>query len=52
MNFYIVDRDQKQQQVLKKVIERDFDNSILGITDNPDQAYQDVLRLSVDIIFR
>lgn len=51
MNFYIVDRDQKQQQVLKKVIERDFDNSILGITDNPDQAYQDVLRLSVDIIF-
>ncbi len=51
MNFYIVDCDKKQQQVLKKAIERDFDNSILGITDNPDQAYQDVLRLSVDIIF-
>lgn len=51
MNFYIVDSDQNQQRFLKKSIERDFDNSILGITDNPVEAYQDVLRLSVDIIF-
>lgn len=50
MNFYIVDRDQQEQQVLRKVIERDYDNSVLGITDNPDEAYQDVLRLSVDIM--
>lgn len=51
MNFYIVDRDREEQKVLRKTIERDFDNSILGITDNPDEAYQDVIRLSIDIIF-
>lgn len=51
MNFYVVDHDQEEQKILKKAIERDFDNSILGITDNPDEAYQDAIRLSVDIIF-
>lgn len=51
MNFYVVDHDQEEQKILKKAIERDFDNSILGITDNPDEAYQDAIRLSIDIIF-
>lgn len=51
MNFYIVDYNHQEQQILKKVIEQGFDNSILGISEHPDQAYQDVLRLNIDIIF-
>lgn len=51
MNFYIVSNHQKESDLLKEVIETNFDNSVLGITDNPRVAYDDVMRLSVDIMF-
>lgn len=51
MNFYIVSNDRKEQRILKKIIEANFNNSILGITNNPEEAYQEAMRLSIDIIF-
>lgn len=51
MNFYIVDNEPVTVPVLKQVIEKNFDNAVLGVTSNPQQAYDDAMRLSIDIMF-
>lgn len=51
MNFYIVDDDNNAISLLKDIIENDFNNSVVGTTYNPEQAFEDVIRLSIDIMF-
>ena len=51
MNFYIVDDNESVINLLKDVIENDFNNSVVGATYNAEQAFDDVIRLSVDIMF-
>lgn len=51
MNFYIVDNDEGATSLLKDIIENDFNNSVVGNTYNPEQAVEDVLRLSIDVMF-
>lgn len=48
MNFYIVDDSESVINLLKDVIENDFNNSVVGATYNAEQAFDDVIRLSVD----
>jgi len=50
MNFYIADDDPDTIDLLSDLIENDFNNSIVGVADNPQQAYDDLLRLRVDIM--
>ncbi|MDF9444529.1 response regulator, partial [Limosilactobacillus mucosae] len=50
MNFYIADDDPDTIALLSDLIENDFNNSIVGVADNPQQAYDDLLRLRVDIM--
>lgn len=50
MNFYIADDDPDTIDLLSDLIENDFNNSIVGVADNPQQAYDDLLRLHVDIM--
>lgn len=50
MNFYIADDDPDTIAILSDLIENDFNNSIVGVADNPQQAYDDLLRLRVDIM--
>lgn len=51
MNFYIVDDDNKATSLLKDIIENDFNNSVVGTTYNSEQAVEDVIRLSIDVMF-
>lgn len=51
MNFYIVDDDNNATSLLKNIIENDFNNSVVGTTFNPEQAFEDVIRLSIDVMF-
>lgn len=51
MNFYIVDDDNNATSLLKDIIENDFNNSVVGTTFNPEQAFEDVIRLSIDVMF-
>lgn len=53
MNFYIVNNnsDDSATNLLRDIIENDFNNSIVGITTDPQQAYDDAMRLSIDIMF-
>lgn len=51
MNFYIVDSDTRIIKLLRDIIENDFNNTIVGITSSPQQAYDDAMRLSIDIMF-
>lgn len=50
MNFYILDKRSDNVDVLRKIIENDFDNTLVGFTDDPDVAYNDLLQLRVDIM--
>lgn len=52
MNFYIVNNnDDNTTNLLKDIIENDFNNSIVGTTTDAQQAYDDSMRLSIDIMF-
>lgn len=51
MNFYIVDNDNNATSLLKDIIENDFNNSVVGTTFNAEQAFEDVIRLSIDVMF-
>lgn len=51
MNFYIVDDDNAATSLLKDIIENDFNNSVVGTTYNSEQAVEDVIRLSIDVMF-
>ncbi|MEY8442493.1 DNA-binding domain-containing protein [Lactobacillaceae bacterium 24-114] len=51
MNFYIVDDDNEATSLLKDIIENDFNNSVVGTTYNSEQAVEDVIRLSIDVMF-
>lgn len=51
LNFYIVDNDENATSLLKDIIENDFNNSVVGNTYNAEQAVEDVLRLSIDVMF-
>lgn len=51
MNFYIVNDSDNTTELLKDIIENDFNNSIVGTTTSPQQAYDDAMRLSIDIMF-
>ncbi|MGQ5708438.1 response regulator [Lactobacillus sp. PSON] len=51
MNFYIVGKQQSTINYLRDIIERDFNNTIVGTTSDPQEAFYDVMRLSVDIMF-
>lgn len=44
MNFYIADDDPDTIDLLSDLIENDFNNSIVGVADNPQQAYDDLLK--------
>lgn len=50
MNFYILNNDQATINTLRDVIEADFDNVLIGVTDDPVKAYDDMLQLRVDIM--
>lgn len=51
MNFYILDNDSKIIHLLSNIIENDFNNTVVGTTSNPQQAYDDAMRLGIDIMF-
>ena len=51
MNFYIIDNDSKIIHLLSNIIENDFNNTVVGTTSNPQQAYDDAMRLGIDIMF-
>lgn len=51
MNFYIVNENDNATELLSNIIENDFNNSIVGTTTDPQQAYDDAMRLSIDIMF-
>lgn len=51
MNFYILDTDSKIIHLLSNIIENDFNNTVVGTSSNPRQAYDDAMRLSIDIMF-
>ena len=51
MNFYIVNDNDNSTELLKDIIENDFNNSIVGTTNSSQQAYDDAMRLSIDIMF-
>lgn len=53
MNFYIVNSndDGDATTLLRDIIENDFNNSIVGTTTDPQQAYDDAMRLGIDIMF-
>lgn len=53
MNFYIVNNggNDNATKLLRNIIENDFNNSIVGTTTDPQQAYDDAMRLSIDIMF-
>ncbi|MCH3922246.1 DNA-binding domain-containing protein [Limosilactobacillus sp.] len=53
MNFYIVNNndDDNATELLRNIIENDFNNSIVGTTTDPQQAFDDAMRLSIDIMF-
>ncbi len=50
MNFYILNSCPENIKILQKLIENDFDNILVGMTDNPEKAYNDLLQLRVDIM--
>ncbi|MBU7540290.1 response regulator [Levilactobacillus brevis] len=50
MNFYILDNHLENVSTLRELIENDFNNVLVGITDNPERAYNDLLQLRVDIM--
>ncbi len=51
MNFYILDNDSKIIHLLSNIIENDFNNTVVGTASNPQQAYDDAMRLGIDIMF-
>lgn len=50
MNFYIIESDIKNQQLFTNLVEDDFENSILGITADFTQAYDQLLQFRVDVL--
>lgn len=51
MNFYVAESDPQVGRRLKRLIENNFDNSVLRVTTDAGQAFDDTMRLSVDIMF-
>ena len=50
MNFYIFTEQDDENQELQNLIEQEFDNSLVGFSDNSKKAYDDLLQLRVDIM--
>ncbi|KRL63035.1 DNA-binding domain-containing protein [Lactobacillus psittaci] len=50
MNYYIVDSNTENCSKLKEVIEADFDSNVIGISDDANRAYEEVIQLHVDIM--
>ena len=50
MNFYLLQDDQATSALLRDLIENDFDNTLVGLTADPNRAYEELLQLRVDIM--
>lgn len=50
MNFYLLQDDQATSALLRGLIENDFDNTLVGLTADPNRAYEELLQLRVDIM--
>lgn len=50
MNFYLLQDDQATSALLRDLIENDFDNTLVGLTADPNRAYEKLLQLRVDIM--
>ncbi len=50
MNFYLLESDQASIALLRDLIENDFDNTLVGLTADPNRAYEELLQLRVDIM--
>ena len=50
MNFYLLQDDQVTSALLRDLIENDFDNTLVGLTADPNRAYEELLQLRVDIM--
>ncbi|MBG9986899.1 response regulator [Facklamia sp. DSM 111018] len=45
MNFYIVDDDKAVCMVLQNIVEKDMDNQVVGINQDPQAAYNEILSI-------
>ena len=50
MNFYLLQDDRATSALLRDLIENDFDNTLVGLTADPNRAYEELLQLRVDIM--
>lgn len=50
MNFYIADPNSANRELVSDLVERSFDNYVVGQSDSASQAYLDLLELRVDVM--
>lgn len=50
MNFYLADPNEAKRNLFQELIERSFDNYVVGQSSSASQAYLDLLELRVDIM--
>lgn len=50
MRFYILDDDMNVVKILKNIIEEDFSRQVVGSSDKPDLAVDDIMLLKPDVV--